>query len=64
MHVLPDACESAEYVMILVAHPTPAFQVIHFSALLSAMGEMNVTLALQVNIEGFHNIIDLSKIHE
>lgn len=39
-------------------------QVVHFSALLSAMGEMNVTLALQVNIEGFHNIIDLSKIHD
>ena len=40
------------------------YQVVHFSALLSAIGEQNVTLALQVNIEGFHNIIDLCKIHE
>lgn len=47
---------------ILVEHRID--QVVHFSALLSAIGEQNVTLALQVNIEGFHNIIDLCKIHE
>lgn len=34
---------------------------IHFSALLSATGEQNVPLAIRVNIEGVHNIIELSK---
>jgi threonine 3-dehydrogenase len=34
---------------------------IHFSALLSAVGEQNTALALRVNIEGFHNIIELAK---
>ncbi|EDO41360.1 predicted protein [Nematostella vectensis] len=32
--------------------------IVHFSAILSAVGEQNVTQALQVNIEGFHNIIE------
>jgi threonine 3-dehydrogenase len=35
--------------------------VIHFSALLSAVGEQNTALALRVNIEGFHNVIELAK---
>merc|ERR1712223_1513396 len=34
---------------------------IHFSALLSAVGENNVPLAVRVNIEGLHNVIELSK---
>lgn len=34
---------------------------IHFSALLSAVGEQNVPLAVRVNIEGVHNIIELAK---
>lgn len=34
---------------------------IHFSALLSAIGEQNVPLAIRVNIEGLHNIMELSK---
>ena len=34
---------------------------IHFSALLSAVGEMNIPLAMRVNIEGLHNILELSK---
>lgn len=34
---------------------------IHFSALLSAIGEQNVPLAVRVNIEGVHNIIELAK---
>lgn len=33
---------------------------IHFSALLSAIGEQNVPLAMRVNIEGLHNILELS----
>ena len=35
--------------------------IIHFSALLSAIGEQNVSLAIRVNIEGMHNILELSK---
>jgi len=34
---------------------------VHFSALLSAVGEQNVPLAVRVNIEGLHNVIELSK---
>lgn len=34
---------------------------IHFSALLSAIGEQNVPLAVRVNIEGLHNVIELAK---
>lgn len=34
---------------------------IHFSALLSAVGETNVPLAMQVNIQGLHNILELAK---
>jgi threonine 3-dehydrogenase len=35
--------------------------IIHFSALLSAIGEQNVSLAIRVNIEGMHNMIELAK---
>ncbi|KAE8743588.1 hypothetical protein FOCC_FOCC010835 [Frankliniella occidentalis] len=35
--------------------------IIHFSALLSAVGEQNVPLAVRVNIEGVHNVIELAK---
>ncbi|KAG8196682.1 hypothetical protein JTE90_006590 [Oedothorax gibbosus] len=34
---------------------------IHFSALLSAIGEDNVPLAMRVNIEGLHNVMELAK---
>ncbi|KAK0163086.1 hypothetical protein PV327_006797 [Microctonus hyperodae] len=34
---------------------------IHFSALLSAVGEQNVPLAVRVNIEGMHNVMELAK---
>lgn len=33
---------------------------IHLSALLSAIGEQNVPLAMKVNIDGFHNALNLS----
>lgn len=33
----------------------------HFSALLSAVGEQNTALALRVNVEGLHNIMELAK---
>ncbi|XP_046642887.1 L-threonine 3-dehydrogenase, mitochondrial-like [Daphnia pulicaria] len=35
--------------------------IIHFSALLSAVGEQNVPLAIRVNIEGLHNVMELAK---
>lgn len=34
---------------------------IHFSALLSAIGEANIPLAMRVNIEGLHNVLELSR---
>ena len=35
--------------------------IVHFSALLSAIGEQNVPLAIQVNINGMQNILELAK---
>lgn len=35
--------------------------IVHFSALLSAVGESNIPLAMRVNIEGLHNVLELSK---
>lgn len=35
--------------------------IIHFSALLSAVGEQNVQLALNVNVNGMQNILELAK---
>jgi len=35
--------------------------IVHFSALLSAVGENNVPLAVRVNIEGLHNVMELAK---
>jgi len=34
---------------------------IHYGALLSAVGEANVPLAMQVNIEGIHNVLEVSR---
>lgn len=34
---------------------------IHFSALLSAVGEQNIPLAMRVNIEGLHNVLELAR---
>ena len=36
-------------------------KITQLSALLSAVGEQNVPLAVRVNIEGLHNVIELSK---
>uniref|UniRef100_A0A0R3RSV0 L-threonine 3-dehydrogenase, mitochondrial n=1 Tax=Elaeophora elaphi TaxID=1147741 RepID=A0A0R3RSV0_9BILA len=38
--------------------------IIHFSALLSAVGEANVPLALKVNAEGVQNILEVAKQHK
>jgi len=35
--------------------------IVHFSALLSAVGETNIPLAMRVNIEGMHNVLELAK---
>ncbi|OMJ22478.1 L-threonine 3-dehydrogenase, mitochondrial [Smittium culicis] len=35
--------------------------IIHFSVVLSALGEINPKLALDVNLNGFQNILDISK---
>lgn len=34
---------------------------VHFSAILSAVGEQNVPLAIRINIEGLQNILEVSK---
>lgn len=36
---------------------------VHFSALLSAVGEKLPARALEVNITGFHNVVELAKVH-
>jgi threonine 3-dehydrogenase len=35
--------------------------VVHFSALLSAVGEQNVPLALRINIDGMQNVLELAR---
>lgn len=34
---------------------------VHFSAILSAVGEQNVPLAIRINVEGVHNILEIAK---
>ncbi|KAL8558572.1 hypothetical protein ACOMHN_032505 [Nucella lapillus] len=36
---------------------------IHFSAMLSAIGEQNVPKAMQINIQGVHNVLEVSNIY-
>lgn len=38
--------------------------IIHFSALLSSIGEQNVAKAIQVNIDGLHNVLDVANRHK
>ncbi|KAH9426863.1 L-threonine dehydrogenase [Dermatophagoides pteronyssinus] len=38
--------------------------IIHFSALLSSIGEQNVSRAIQVNIGGLHNIFEVAQKHK
>ena len=34
---------------------------VHYSAVLSAVGEQNIPLAMSVNIEGLHNVLELAR---
>jgi threonine 3-dehydrogenase len=36
---------------------------VHFSAVLSAVGEANVPLALRINIDGLHNVLSVARQH-
>eukprot|EP01135_Chromosphaera_perkinsii_P004246 Nk52_evm35s272 gene=Nk52_evmTU35s272 len=38
--------------------------IVHFSALLSAVGEQNPLKALTVNVGGFNNVVELAKVHD
>ena len=38
--------------------------IVHFSALLSSVGEKNVPRAIQVNIGGLHNIMEVAQRHK
>lgn len=38
--------------------------IIHFSALLSSVGEKNVSRAIQVNIGGLHNVFEVAQKHK
>ncbi|KAJ1911095.1 hypothetical protein H4219_006042 [Mycoemilia scoparia] len=38
--------------------------VVHLSAVLSAVGEKNPQLALNINLNGFQNVLDLAKTHQ
>lgn len=37
--------------------------IVHFSALLSSVGEQNVPRAIQVNIGGLHNVLEVANRH-
>ena len=67
-----DAASAAPFVYLDVTNPVAVNEVvvnrridwiIHFSALLSAVGEKNVPLAYQVNVEGFNNVLNAAKYH-
>ncbi|XP_072170402.1 L-threonine 3-dehydrogenase, mitochondrial-like [Diadema setosum] len=37
---------------------------VHFSAILSAVGEQDVPLAIKVNVQGLHNVMELAKMYQ
>lgn len=58
-YIYADILDFKNLQKIIVDHRIDS--VIHFSALLSAIGEDNVPLAMRVNIEGLHNVMELAK---
>jgi len=54
--------DSREIERIVVNHDIDT--IIHFSALLSAVGENNVPLAVQVNSHGVENIMEVARLHK
>ncbi|XP_052860227.1 L-threonine 3-dehydrogenase, mitochondrial [Anopheles cruzii] len=58
-YIFADILDFKGLQKIVVAHRID--WIIHFSALLSAIGEQNVPLAVRVNIEGMHNVLELAK---
>jgi len=67
-----DGVSASPFVYLDVTNPVAVNEVvvnrridwiIHFSALLSAVGEKNVPLAYQVNVEGFNNVLNAAKYH-
>ena len=69
----PDkGVDAAPFVYLDVTNPLAVNEVVvnegvdwivHFSALLSAVGEKNIPLAYQVNVEGFNNVLNAAKYH-
>ncbi|KAL3985409.1 NAD dependent epimerase/dehydratase family protein [Acanthocheilonema viteae] len=57
-----DILNEAAINQIVVDHNIDT--IIHFSALLSAVGEANVPLALKINSEGVQNILEVAKKHK
>ncbi|VDN06997.1 unnamed protein product [Thelazia callipaeda] len=55
-----DILDQSAISQIVVNHNVDT--IIHFSALLSAVGEANVPLALKVNIDGVQNILEVAKL--
>lgn len=60
-YVYADVLDAKHLHSIVVNHKID--WLVHFSALLSAVGEFNVPLALEVNVRGFQNIIEVCKVH-
>lgn len=58
-YIYADILDFKNLQEIVVTHQVDS--IVHFSALLSAIGETNVPLAMKVNIEGVHNILELAK---
>ena len=58
--VYADALRTDHLERVVVEHGITS--IIHFSALLSAVGERNPLLALDVNIRGFQNVMELGTV--
>eukprot|EP01104_Vermistella_antarctica_P011726 TRINITY_DN3310_c0_g1_i1.p1 TRINITY_DN3310_c0_g1~~TRINITY_DN3310_c0_g1_i1.p1 ORF type:complete len:393 (+),score=76.47 TRINITY_DN3310_c0_g1_i1:421-1599(+) len=57
--VFADVLDKRSIARLVVEHDID--WIVHFASLLSAVGEMKPELALQVNIDGFRNVIDVAR---